>query len=170
LYSTWSCFPSLLARFLMFPGTFTNSVYHSIESLLIPVCDYQRASNVRRQYGLHCQTFFLSNSTILSGIQDYGVPATGPRLITTTRILFWTYVAITFSIAVLQVHLLFTGKPFNLTEYEACIDPPRLPSNAQRNRRRCNSRLSTTTPSHTLHHSKYHVSRSRYHGGSLHVQ
>ena len=28
----------ILARFIMFPGTFTQSVYHPTESLFIPVC------------------------------------------------------------------------------------------------------------------------------------
>lgn len=30
----------ILARFIIFPGTFTKSVYHSTESLFIPVCVY----------------------------------------------------------------------------------------------------------------------------------
>lgn len=29
---------AILARFLLFPGTFTNSVHHPTESLFIPVC------------------------------------------------------------------------------------------------------------------------------------
>ena len=57
------------------------------------------------------QTFFLTISTLLSGMQEYGVPSTGPWLITTLRILFWIYVAMTFSTAVVKYHLLFTGKP-----------------------------------------------------------
>ncbi|KAK4696756.1 hypothetical protein P7C71_g1218, partial [Lecanoromycetidae sp. Uapishka_2] len=47
-------------------------------------------------------------------MQEYGVPSTGPWLITTLRILFWMYVTITFSTAVLQYHLLFTGKGLTL--------------------------------------------------------
>ncbi|KAL9137835.1 MAG: hypothetical protein Q9175_000969 [Cornicularia normoerica] len=85
----------ILARFIIFPGTFTQSVYHPTESLFIP-------------------TFFLTLSTIISCIQKYGYPSTGPWLVVTLRILFWTYVAITFTTAVLQYHLLFTGKPITL--------------------------------------------------------
>lgn len=29
---------AILARFVMFPGTFINSIYHPTESLFIPVC------------------------------------------------------------------------------------------------------------------------------------
>lgn len=85
----------ILARFVLFPGTFSKSVSHPTESLFIP-------------------TFFLTISTIISCIQQYGYPSTGPWLVVTVRILFWIYVAITFSTAVLQYHLLFTGKPLTL--------------------------------------------------------
>ena len=47
-------------------------------------------------------------------MQQYGYPSTGTWLVVTLRILFWIYVAITFSTAVLQYHLLFTGKPLTL--------------------------------------------------------
>lgn len=66
---------------------------------------------------LHCPTeslffptFFLSISTILGGIQQYGVPSCGPWLSSTLRVLFWIYVASTFLVAVGQYWILFTGE------------------------------------------------------------
>lgn len=47
-------------------------------------------------------------------MQKYGAPSSGFWLIATMRILFWVYVAVTFMTAILQYHLLFTGKPFTL--------------------------------------------------------
>ena len=56
------------------PGIFRQSVYHLTESLFIPVC----ASRNRFFPQLNNdQAFFLTISTILSGMQEYGVPSTG---------------------------------------------------------------------------------------------
>lgn len=55
--------------------------------------------------GHFAQTFFLTISTIISCIQKYGYPSTGPWLVVTLRILFWMYVAITFTTAVLRMYL-----------------------------------------------------------------
>lgn len=72
-----------------------ESLVHPTESLFFP-------------------TFWLSLATIISNIQQYGVPNSGPWLIVVVRIFFWTYSASTFLVAVAQYHLLFTGKPLTL--------------------------------------------------------
>lgn len=51
------------------------------------------------------QTFFLTISTLISCIQKYGYPSTGPWLVTTLRILFWIYVTVTFTTAVLRTYI-----------------------------------------------------------------
>ncbi|KAI9731823.1 MAG: hypothetical protein M1818_007688 [Claussenomyces sp. TS43310] len=79
------------ARFYMFPGTFTRSIYHPTESLLFP-------------------TPFLTIAVIIGGIQKYGVPHSGPWLLQTERVLFWIYCAISFAVAISQYYILFTGR------------------------------------------------------------
>ncbi len=98
----------------MFPGTFTKTVKHPTESLFIPVRVPTNLIPFHRCSNTFLQAFFLSISTILSCIQEYGVPFAGSWLLVAVRILFWIYTAITFITAVLQYHLLFTGKPLTL--------------------------------------------------------
>ncbi|SLM34710.1 Voltage-dependent anion channel [Lasallia pustulata] len=85
----------ITARFILHRGSFTRSLNHPTESLFIP-------------------TFWLTIATLGSNIQQYGVPSSGPWLLVAVRVLFWTYSACTFASAILQYHLLFTGKPLTI--------------------------------------------------------
>lgn len=71
------------ARFMMNRGALRWSLTHPTESLLFP-------------------TFFLALVSLFGGIQIYGVPNTGPWLITVERVAFWIYVPMTFTSAVCQ--------------------------------------------------------------------
>jgi C4-dicarboxylate transporter/malic acid transport protein len=85
----------MCTRFVLFPRSFAASLSHPTESLFFP-------------------TFWISISNLLSNIQDYGVPHCGPWLVVTLRVIFWVYVACTFSVAVGQYFFLFTGKPLTI--------------------------------------------------------
>jgi C4-dicarboxylate transporter/malic acid transport protein len=89
----------IITRFLLFRGSFIRSLLHPTESLFIP-------------------TFLLSFSVLTSNIAVYGIPHTGPWLITTLRVLFWVYAAVTFVIAVGQYHILFAS-PHGFTPQSA---------------------------------------------------
>ncbi|OCK81703.1 hypothetical protein K432DRAFT_9201 [Lepidopterella palustris CBS 459.81] len=82
---------AITMRFILNPIAFYKSLHHPTESLFFPC-------------------FWLSISTILLGIQSYGVPSSGPWLPVTLRVLFWIYVASTFANAVIQYYILFTGQ------------------------------------------------------------
>jgi C4-dicarboxylate transporter/malic acid transport protein len=81
---------AITTRFVLWPKAFPKSLQHPSESLFFP-------------------TFWLSISTIILGIQSYGVPSCGPWLPVVLRVLFWIYIACTFSAAVVQYYILFTG-------------------------------------------------------------
>ncbi|MCJ1299125.1 hypothetical protein MMC08_001916 [Hypocenomyce scalaris] len=85
----------IATRFILHPGAFIRSWHHPTESLFIP-------------------TFWLTVATLVSNMQQYGVPSSGPWLLVALRVLFWTYTACTFLSAILQYHLLFTGKPHTI--------------------------------------------------------
>lgn len=85
-------------RFFLFPKTFLASLTHPTESLFFA-------------------TFWISIANIISNIQIYGRPRTGPWLDSTLRVLFWIYTACTFLVAVGQYFFLFTGKPFTLQSF-----------------------------------------------------
>ncbi|KAI9661223.1 MAG: hypothetical protein M1821_009550 [Bathelium mastoideum] len=82
---------AITTRFIRTPRRIRDSFQHPTEGLFFP-------------------TFFLSVSTILGGMQRYGVPSTGVWLTVTLRVLFWIYVATTFVSSVFQYWVLFTGK------------------------------------------------------------
>lgn len=63
---------------------------------------------------LFIPTFWLTIATLVSNTQQYGVPSSGTWLPVALRVLFWTYSACTFASAILQYHLLFTGKPLTI--------------------------------------------------------
>ncbi|KAF2812004.1 C4-dicarboxylate transporter/malic acid transport protein [Mytilinidion resinicola] len=91
----FTCLTSAITtRFILFPRAFRKSLRNPAESLFYPC-------------------FWLSISTIILGIQAYGVPACGPWLPVVLRIIYWIYVACTFSVAVIQYYFLFTAA--NLT-------------------------------------------------------
>ncbi|PPJ59790.1 hypothetical protein CBER1_04369 [Cercospora berteroae] len=94
----------IAARFILYPGTLRKSLMHPTEALFFP-------------------TFWLAAVNVVIGTQVYGVETLrrgdagrgGEWLITTLRVLFWIYLAITFLVAVLQYLYLFSAKPRRLT-------------------------------------------------------
>ena len=86
---------TITTRFIRFPGTLSSSLEHPTESLFFP-------------------TLWLSLADLISGLQVYGVPATGPWLLVVIRVVFWMYVACCFLVAVFQYYHLFTA-PKRLT-------------------------------------------------------
>jgi tellurite resistance protein TehA-like permease len=89
---------SIIIRFTLFSKAFLASLTHPTESLFFP-------------------TFWISTVNILSSITIYGIPKTGEWLVVTMRVLFWIYAACTFTVAVGQYFLLFTGKPLKIQSF-----------------------------------------------------
>lgn len=85
-------------RFTLFPKALLASLAHPTESLFFP-------------------TFWISFLNILSGISIYGIPNSGEWLVTVMRVLFWTYAACTFLVAVGQYFFLFTGRQLTLQSF-----------------------------------------------------
>lgn len=81
-------------RFILFPGTLSASLRNTSESLLFP-------------------TFWLSLAVVIANTSAYGVAYCGPWLLTTIRMLFWIYTALSFLLAIIQYYYIFTGA--NLT-------------------------------------------------------
>ncbi|XXH03889.1 1,4-beta-D-glucan cellobiohydrolase cel6c [Hypoxylon texense] len=95
-------------RFVKFPGTLKSSVTHPTEALFLG-------------------TSTLSLASIIAGIARYGIPACGPWLVTTYRILFWIYFAVTFGIAVGQYAFLFTSPLLRIEDMTPAWDLPIFP-------------------------------------------
>jgi tellurite resistance protein TehA-like permease len=81
----------MCARFIIHPGTLTRSFTNPHE-------------------GFFFATFWLTVATIISNSTAYGIPDTGPWLITALRVVFWLYAVCTTLVAVFYYHLLFTVK------------------------------------------------------------
>lgn len=98
----------LVYRFVRTPSAFGRSLTHPTESLF---------------FG----TFWLSGATIISNIQAYGVPNAGPWLVVAVRVLFWTYTALTYLVAVVQYWHLFTGRSTTLQSFTTAWIVPIFP-------------------------------------------
>jgi C4-dicarboxylate transporter/malic acid transport protein len=83
-------FTMITLRFIMNPGALTSSLTHPTESLFFPC-------------------MWLSLAVLLMNVQAFGVPSSGPWLVTTLRVLFWTYLACTLLVAIGHYHVLFTA-------------------------------------------------------------
>ncbi|KAF2841290.1 C4-dicarboxylate transporter/malic acid transport protein [Patellaria atrata CBS 101060] len=81
----------LVQRFIRDPSAFKKSLKRHGEGLFFPC-------------------FWLSVATILANIQTYGIPSSGPWLIVTVRVCFWTYAACSILNAFGQYYILFTGE------------------------------------------------------------
>lgn len=95
-------------RFLHFPGTFTSSLLHPHRSIFYA-------------------TSWLALSSIISCSARYGVPHTGPWLITTYFILFWVYFSLTFTSAIFHYYLLFTLPSLKIQDATPAWDLPIFP-------------------------------------------
>ncbi|KAJ9303277.1 hypothetical protein DTO271G3_651 [Paecilomyces variotii] len=98
----------LTYRFACTPSSFKRSLTHPTESLF---------------FG----TFWLTLATIISNIQVYGVPSSGPWLVVAVRVLFWIYTALTYLVAVLQYWHLFSGRTVTLQSFTTAWIVPVFP-------------------------------------------
>lgn len=87
---------AMTCRFIMHPGTLTNAFTNPHE-------------------GFFFATFWLTIATMMTNSTAYGVPNTGPWLITTLRISFWVYTLCATLVAVFYYHVLFTVKKLVIT-------------------------------------------------------
>ncbi|KAJ4988581.1 C4-dicarboxylate transporter/malic acid transporter [Stagonosporopsis vannaccii] len=98
----------IIHRFLRAPTLLCASITHPSEGLFMP-------------------TAFLSLANVIGGIGVYGVPACGPWLTTTYRVLFWTYFATTFLLALGLYHMLFTNPSLRVEDMTPAWDLPIFP-------------------------------------------
>ncbi|TGO23585.1 hypothetical protein BPAE_0127g00050 [Botrytis paeoniae] len=86
----------LIARFTMYPGTFTHSLTNPHE-------------------GFFFATGFLTMATMMTNATAYGIPNTGPWLIGALRLAFWLYTIGATFLAIVYYHILFTVKKLVIT-------------------------------------------------------
>jgi tellurite resistance protein TehA-like permease len=84
-------------RFATNPGSLQRSLHHPHESFFFGA-------------------FFVSIALIIYCMEQYGVPASGPWLIKTLEVLFWTYASIVMLVAVFQYHIIFDREQLPVTE------------------------------------------------------
>jgi hypothetical protein len=87
---------TICTRFILHPGTFTHSLTNPHE-------------------GFFFATFWLSLATMITNTTAYGIPNTGPWIVTALRIAFWVYTVCATLLAVFYYHILFTVKKLALT-------------------------------------------------------
>jgi C4-dicarboxylate transporter/malic acid transport protein len=95
-------------RFATNAGTFTASLTHPTESLF-------------------ASTAFISLASILACIAKYGIPESGPWLVTAFRVLFWIYYAITWLVAIIHYSMLFTNPSLRIQDMTPAWDLPIFP-------------------------------------------
>jgi C4-dicarboxylate transporter/malic acid transport protein len=95
-------------RFATNPGTFMSSLTHPTESLF-------------------ASTSFISLASIIACMARYGIPATGPWLVVTFRVLFWIYYAVTWLVAIIQYVHLFTNPSLRIQDMTPAWDLPIFP-------------------------------------------
>ncbi len=86
---------SMISRFFLHSGSFRRSIQHPREGFFLP-------------------TFFLSLATLITSTERYAIP---DNSVTAWGIktAFWTYVAVTFTLAVGQYSFVFASHSFQLT-------------------------------------------------------
>ena len=95
-------------RFVKYDGTLIASLTHPTESLFVG-------------------TSLLSLASITACMARYGIPVTGDWLVVVYRVLFWTYFAVSFSLAVGQYVLLFTNPKLKIQDMTPVWDLPIFP-------------------------------------------
>ena len=95
-------------RFISFPGTFKASLTHPTESLF-------------------ASTSLISCASIIACTGRYGVPSCGPWLVTTFRVLFWIYYAVTWLSAIAAYAALFTNPSLKIQDMTPGWDLPIFP-------------------------------------------
>ncbi|POS69823.1 malic acid transport protein [Diaporthe helianthi] len=79
---------ALLARFFLFPGDLKASICHEREGFFFP-------------------TFFLSTATLITSTYRYAIPENDVTLNWAVQVAFWSYVAVTLTLAVGQYSFVF---------------------------------------------------------------
>ncbi|CZR60657.1 related to C4-dicarboxylate transport protein [Phialocephala subalpina] len=87
---------TIIARFIIHPGTFTNSFTNPHE-------------------GFFSATAWLTIATMISNTTAYGIPNSGPWLIDALRFAFWIYTVCATLHAIIYYHILFTVKKLVIT-------------------------------------------------------
>ena len=72
-------------------------------------------------------TSLLALASIIAGIAKYGIPVCGLWLITTYRVLFWVYFAVTFINSVVSYCVLFTNPSLKIQDMTPAWDLPIFP-------------------------------------------
>ncbi|KAL9618838.1 MAG: hypothetical protein Q9160_006497 [Pyrenula sp. 1 TL-2023] len=81
----------ITVRFVRVEGALVRSLQHPVESLFFP-------------------TFWLSLATIITGMERFGAPSSGPWLTHTIRVLFWIYLVCTYLVSIVQYWSLFAAQ------------------------------------------------------------
>ena len=87
----------ITTRFILVPKKLFASIHHPVE-------------------GLFFGAFWVSVSLILNCMQSYGVPSTGPWLVSALRVLFWMYCGIVLLVAIFQYYVLFQEERLNVAD------------------------------------------------------
>ncbi|KAH8797583.1 voltage-dependent anion channel [Hyaloscypha sp. PMI_1271] len=87
---------TICSRFILHPGTLKHSLTNPHE-------------------GFFFATFWLSLATMITNTTTYGIPNTGPWIITALRLAFWVYTICATLLAIFYYHVLFTVKKLVLT-------------------------------------------------------
>ncbi|PBP16580.1 C4-dicarboxylate transporter/malic acid transporter [Diplocarpon rosae] len=87
---------TMITRFIVHPGTLTNAFTNPHEGFFIA-------------------TFFLSIATMISNTTAYGIPNSGPWLISALRYAFWIYTVAATLLAIFYYHVLFCVKKLVIT-------------------------------------------------------
>jgi C4-dicarboxylate transporter/malic acid transport protein len=82
---------TICSRFILHPGTLKHSLTNPHE-------------------GFFFATFWLSLATMITNTTTYGIPNTGPWIITALRLAFWVYTICATLLAIFYYHVLFTVK------------------------------------------------------------
>ncbi|KAM0271389.1 hypothetical protein ACHAQH_009111 [Verticillium albo-atrum] len=87
----------IVTRFAFKPRALTTSLHHPSESFF---------------FG----SFWVTIALILNGATLYGVPDSGPWLVSALRVLFWIYMACALIVAVFEYHVIFEVEKLALSE------------------------------------------------------
>ncbi|GAB7363706.1 hypothetical protein MBLNU230_g4274t1 [Neophaeotheca triangularis] len=81
----------IATRFILKPAKLGASLQHPVE-------------------GLFFGAYWVSASLIINGMQSYGVPSTGPWLVSALRVLFWLYVGVVLIVGIVQYYFYFQNQ------------------------------------------------------------
>ncbi|EPE28341.1 malic acid transport protein [Glarea lozoyensis ATCC 20868] len=88
---------AILIRFYTHPGAFANSLHHPTESFFVG-------------------SWWVSVALLLNCIQSYGVPSSGPWLVTAMEVLFWVFIGAAILVAVFQYHVIYERESLSIQD------------------------------------------------------